>query len=257
MDDIVARLTPLILIVVAPAFGGFAGLVADRFEQGPFIRGGSRCDHCGAPLRPRDLVPLLSWAGARILEGGRSRCCGARLRLYHPAVELTALALAVWAAIVVREPLLAAISAALGWTLLALALIDLRTMRLPDALTLPLTAAGLALSAAGLTGPLLEHAAGALAGFALFYAVAALYRWRRGIEGLGLGDAKLLAAAGAWAGIAALPSVLLWGCLLGLAHALAAGLARGGLRGDAATPFGPALALGFWITWLHGPVVLS
>jgi leader peptidase (prepilin peptidase)/N-methyltransferase len=85
----------------------------------------------------------------------------------------------------------------------------------------------------------------------------AAYRRLRGVEGLGLGDAKLLAAAGAWLGPAGLPSTMLIACAAALAHA--ALLARGGSGVGWRTPIplGPALALGFWITWLHGPVFFA
>lgn len=147
-------------------------------------------------------------------------------------------------------------SVLLGWALLYLALVDLRCFRLPDAVTLPLVLAGLGLSVLGLTGPLLDHALGALVGFAVLAALRSIWLTWRGVEGLGLGDAKLLAAAGAWTGVAALPSVMLIACAAAFVHV--AVLMRTGTtaRRDLALPFGPALCIGFWITWLHGPVVL-
>lgn len=230
--------------------GSFVRLVADRAGTGLGVtRPRSRCDACGTALAARDLVPLLSWAAS----AGKARCCGARLSAAHPLTELAALAIAVWALWQTTGLVLYA-SLVLGWTLIALSLIDLRLFRLPDAGTLPLIAVGLALSVAGLTGPPPAHAAGAAVGYGLIWSVATLYRRLRGIEGLGLGDAKLLAAAGAWVGVTGLPSVLLWACAGGLLHALAR--SGGALHGGLAIPFGPALALGFWITWLHGPLTL-
>ena len=145
---------------------------------------------------------------------------------------------------------------ALGWTLLALAWIDWRQLRLPDALTLPLLAAGLA--AAGLegAGALLSGVIGALAGYATLRLVAEGYLRLRGREGLGQGDAKLLAAGGAWLGWEALPWVVPLAAFLGLAlaalqHARGATLTR-----QTAVPFGPPLALAIWLIRLHGfPVI--
>ena len=74
-----------------------------------------------------------------------------------------------------------------------------------------------------------------------------LYRRLRGRDGLGLGDAKLLAAAGAWLGLASLPWVVLAAALLGLVLAL---LRAGPLRAETAVPFGPPLALAFWVMFL-------
>ena len=79
-----------------------------------------------------------------------------------------------------------------------------------------------------------------------------VYRRLRGREGMGLGDAKLLGAAGAWVGWQGLAGVLLIAAVTGLATAVV--LRRTSLSD--ALPFGPFLALGIWLTWLYGPLVL-
>lgn len=96
--------------------------------------------------------------------------------------------------------------ASLGLTavLLAVARIDAQTFRIPDAISLPLIAAGLGLAA--LQAGWLDHLIGALLGFAVLAGIGEAHFRRTGREGLGLGDAKLFAAAGgmAWlAGVAA------------------------------------------------------
>lgn len=151
-------------------------------------------------------------------------------------------------------PPVAWLTAGLGWALLALALSDLRTMRLPDRLTLPLVVAGLAAAALLPGAAWRDHLAGAAAGFGFAAAVAWGYRRLRGRDGLGMGDAKLLAAAGAWVSWVGLPTVLVWACLSALA--LVAGLRLAGRPVDGATaiPFGPHLALGIWLTWVLGPL---
>ena len=242
-DEARPPMTLLAALLIAPALGSFAALAADRLPEGrSVVAGRSRCDGCGEALAPRDLVPLASFLALR----GRARCCDAPIPRHLPMVEAAFLLVPAMAA-AAGAPLPA--SCALGWTLVLLAAIDLRTLTLPDALTLPLLAAGLALSALGATGPLALHAAGAAAGAALVVGIDAAYRVWRGAPGMGLGDAKLLAAAGAWCGLAALPSVLVLACLAGLAGALAAGA---GAR--VPVPFGPALAAATWAVWLVGPL---
>ena len=98
---------------------------------------------------------------------------------------------------------------------------------------------------------LAAHAVGAVLGYGAFRGFAWAYRRLRGREGLGQGDAKLLAAAGAWLGWEALPAVLLLAALVGLALAGALALRRGGLDPGAPLPFGPCLALAFWLCWLR------
>ncbi len=236
-------------VLAAPCFGSFVGLVAERLPQGaPVLAGRSRCAACTAVLGPAELVPILSW----LALGGRCRRCRAPIGLRLPAVELAALAVAAWAAAVV-PPGLVWPSCVLGWTLLALALIDLDHWLLPDVLTLPLAAAGLATAAWWTAGWPGDGLIGAVAGGGVLALVAAGYRRLRGRDGLGGGDVKLVAAGGAWLGWQGLPSLILIAALCGLAFGLARGLGRGG--GIAArVPFGPPLALALWLVWLYGPL---
>ena len=137
-------------------------------------------------------------------------------------------------------------SLGLAAALLAIAVVDLRTRRIPDGLSLPLIAAGVVWALWFGHRPWPAHVIGALVGYASLAGFGALYFRLRGREGLGLGDAKLFAAAGAWLGWQKLPLVLLVGSLGGLLYAV---LLR---RRDANEPiaFGPWLALGTWLAWL-------
>jgi leader peptidase (prepilin peptidase)/N-methyltransferase len=141
----------------------------------------------------------------------------------------------------------------LGWGLLVLGLIDAQVFRLPDAITYPLAIAGLA--CAWLLDDFIDHAIGLIAGFAALAAVAWAYERLRGREGLGLGDAKLGAVAGAWLGWMALPSVVLLGALGGLAVYAVAAIRRGREALAEPIPFGVPLAFAIWLIWLYGPLV--
>jgi len=246
-----AMMEPLLALLVAPFVGSFLGVVVERLPAGrPIGLARSTCDRCGEALGVRDLVPIASW----LARGGRCRCGAIRLDPFYPAIELAALAVALSAALVLSGWLLWA-SLALGWTLLALAAIDLRHFVLPDVLNLPLLPAGLAV--AWLIDParLADHVIGAAAGLVGFALIAWLYRHLRHREGLGLGDAKLLAAGGAWLGWQALPSVVALGAVVALAVALAASLVGGKLRATTRIAFGAYLALAIWLVWLYGPLV--
>jgi leader peptidase (prepilin peptidase)/N-methyltransferase len=240
-------------LILAPFVGSFLGVVVERLPAGrTVVLGRSTCDHCGETLTARDLIPLVSYLARR----GRCRCGRAALSRFHPGIELAALAVALSAALVLSGWLLWA-SLGLGWTLLTLAAIDWREFVLPDILTLPLILSGLALAWAIDPALLWGHALGALAGFASLALIAGVYRRVRGREGLGLGDAKLLAAAGAWLGWQGLPSVLLIAAVSALALALATALGGGKLAWTSRIAFGPHLALGFWLVWLYGPLVIG
>ena len=241
----------LLPLLAAPFVGSFLGVLVLRLPAGrPVAMARSACDRCGTVLGARDLVPLASY----VLLRGRCRHCGAPIGRLAPAIELAALlaasvSLAAWTLRGGTDgPLPPAwlwASCLLGWDLLALACIDWRCHRLPDPLTLPLLLAGLAACAWLQPGRLAGHAAAAAAGYAAFRLIALAYRRLRGRDGLGAGDAKLLAAGGAWLGIAALPTLVLLAALATLAAALAAGRRR-----TDAVPFGPGLAAATWALWL-------
>jgi len=236
-------------VIAAPFVGSFLGVVVSR-SRAPrsILVGRSACEHCGAKLAPRDLVPVLSWLAAR----GRCRYCDAPLGLFYPGIELAALAIALWSAALTSGWLVWA-SCLLGWPLLALAVIDFRHFLLPDFLTMPLLAAGLAIAALE-PETLQDHVIGAASGFLFVVLVRQGYWLLRRREGIGLGDAKLLAAAGAWVAWQGLPSVVLIAAVAALAGALLRPHRGGSISLTDRVPFGAALCLGTWIVWLYGPV---
>lgn len=238
-------------VLAAPFVGSFLGVLIARLPAGlPIAMARSHCETCRRTLAPFDLVPLLSYAALR----GRCRTCRAPIGGQHLAIELAALGVALWALTVDAEPIRLWIDCGLGWVLLALAWIDWRHFRLPDVLTLPLLLAGLAVTWLEAPEDVTDHATGAIAGYLAFRTIALIYRAVRGRDGLGQGDAKLLAAAGAWLGWMALPQVILIAAISGIAAALASTIVRHGrLSGAAMIPFGPSLSLSIWILWLYDP----
>lgn len=174
----------------------------------------------------------------------------------HPVHRGLAIAAVVivagWAALVDADPLVLAGNCLLGWVLLALAWIDWHSMRLPDRLTLPLLALGLLLTWLTDRDDLAAHLIGAIAGYASFALIGLSYRYLRGHEGLGRGDAKLLAAGGAWLGWEALPMTVLLATLLGLALALLRQVGGRQVTRRTVMPFGPMLALAIWLIRLYG-----
>jgi leader peptidase (prepilin peptidase)/N-methyltransferase len=235
-------------LLLAPAIGSFAALLASRLPRGEAVLlGRSRCDACGTPLRVMDLLPLLSWLVLR----GRCRSCGASIGSVPILAEAGALAAAAWA-VMVLPPDLVWPGCGLAWLLLALALADARHMMLPDPLVLALGALGIVLATLRAGALPADALLGASLGYAMLATALLGYRHLRGRAGLGWGDAKLLAAGGAWVGWQGLPSVLLVATLATLAVA-----AWRGLDGARAIPFGPGLALGIWLVWLYGPLGLG
>lgn len=128
--------------------------------------------------------------------------------------------------------------------LIQLARIDWATQRLPNLITLPLLAAGL-VWAFGTVEDFYIHLLGAALGYGVFWAVEVTYRLIRKRDGLGRGDAKLLAVGGAWCGAWTLPVIVLIASLAALAYVLPKGKDH-----QARIAFGPFLAVGIGVVWL-------
>jgi leader peptidase (prepilin peptidase)/N-methyltransferase len=145
------------------------------------------------------------------------------------------------------------LSLILGAALIALSEWDRTAFRLPDALTLPLVLIGFVAAALMGTG-VAWHALSAALGLVLILLVDWGYRAWRGRPGIGMGDAKLFAASGAWLGAQALPTVLLWACMAALAVLLLAHVRGRRIAATTAVPFGSFLAFGTWLVWCLGPL---
>lgn len=137
------------------------------------------------------------------------------------------------------------------------ALIDARYFILPDGPLAALAVTGVGMR---LTSPIPEiiSCLGAAAfAFLIFRGAAWTFEKTRGVPGLGQGDARLFAIAGLWLGWAGLPSCLL---IAAFSAALAAFIAlRDGVLANFRDPlpFGPHLALGLWLVWAVGPLMLA
>lgn len=279
LDNIAPALFLVLAACAGLILGSFATCAGHRLAHGGnvLIPSRSYCPACKRDLLWRDNIPLLGW----LLQGGRCRHCRVRIPARYPLAELTS-ALFCTAAAVVLGPGPAWIAAAcFGTLLLTLSLIDLQTYLLPDVLTLPGAVAALLCSTflpqAHTLGIGWRRAVlGALLGGGGLWLLGELYRRIRGVEGLGLGDAKLMLLVGALLGPLAVPFTLVWGACLALPFGLVAALrdrshldgttppkaeadqdeALDGTGLHTAIPFGPFLCAGAALYLLYGPQFL-
>jgi leader peptidase (prepilin peptidase)/N-methyltransferase len=202
--------------VVGALVGSFLNVVIHRWPLGEsIVFPASRCGSCRAAIKPWDNIPIVSW----LLLRGRCRACGASFSSRYMLVELAnaLFYLAVFARMGISPG--AFLVAAIVSMTIVLIFIDLDVQFLPDVVTIPGVAVGIAIGTLHLgrlyPGMLLasvwwESVAGALIGASLIYGVNRLYRAVRGIDGMGMGDAKMLAMIGATMGwIAVLPVLFL------------------------------------------------
>lgn len=233
--------------------GSFLNVLIHRLPRGESVAfPGSHCPACGAVIRAYDNVPVFSWLVLR----GRCRACRAPISIRYPVIELVNAFL--WSAVYLRAPgwVEFAAGAFLVSAALALLVIDAEFRILPDKITLTGIVVGFALSFfSKVLTPL-----GSLGGIALgaggLYLLAFLYeRWKK-VEGMGMGDVKMLGMIGAFLGP--------WGVVVSVLLASFAGSVVGLLlvvvkRGSLTTalPFGVFLALGAVAALFWGPAAVE
>ena len=132
------------------------------------------------------------------------------------------------------------------WLLFALAMIDAKTMLLPDVIVFPLLWLGLLVNIQHHFVALQDAVLGAVAGYLSLWLVHHAFKIIRGKEGMGHGDFKLLAAIGAWGGWQILPNTLLIAAVAGLVFAVIRIFLKQ-QNSQSPMPFGPWLAIGGWI----------
>ncbi|MDM4772799.1 A24 family peptidase [Solimonas sp. SE-A11] len=212
----------------------------------------STCPSCGNGIKPRHNIPVLGWLMLR----GRCASCKASISVQYPLVEAATglLSLACAWHFGWGYPLAGAL--VLTWALVALTVIDLRTMLLPDTITLPLMWLGLLLALVPVFIDLPSAVIGAAAGYLSLWSVYHLFRLLTGKEGMGYGDFKLLAALGAWMGWTALPGIILLSSVVGAVVGIVMIVARGRDR-QLPIPFGPYLAAAGWLWLIWGEAIKS
>lgn len=219
------------------AFGSFLNVCVSRWPMGEsIVQPASHCWACERPLRWWENVPLVSWFALR----GRCRTCGAPISIRYLIAEgavAIAWAFAAWNGWNTTLPVAQIVGLCFFlWLLVALAALDAEYLWLPDTITIPGIIVGFLwwLAQAEFTGWRLHTLkqpwgdAGAIAKRVLAIVIAAgiilavrgLYWLVRHREGIGLGDAKLMAMLGAWLGLSGALLAFGIGVVLGALTAL-------------------------------------
>lgn len=235
------------VLLIGLVVGSFLNVVIHRLpRQQSTVLPRSRCPSCDGLIHAWDNVPLFSFLWLR----GRCRHCSASISWRYPLVEAITALLFLACYLRFGATLEGVVGALFCASMVALAVIDLEHFILPDAITLPGIVLGLGvqhwISWTTLRGAFL----GAALGAGLLLAIAGFWYWWRKVEGMGMGDVKMLAMVGAFLGWKGVLGTLflasLGGSLVGLALML-----RGKLDMQSKLPFGFYLALGsllflFW-----------
>ncbi len=228
--------------------GSYLNVVIHRLPRGlSTVSPRSRCPGCGAAIRARDNLPVVSF----LLLKGRCRHCGRPIAWRYPLVELATAGLFVAAFLRFGFTPEAGVAVLFGCLMIVLATIDLEHYLLPDRITLPSLVAGLALqpflAEVSLRSALLAASAGGLA----LFCVSTLWWTLRKEEGMGLGDVKMLAMVGAFLGLTGTAVALFFAFLTGAVVGLwLMALSRGGPK--TRLPFGTFLAMAAILSLFFG-----
>ncbi|HVO29543.1 MAG TPA: prepilin peptidase [bacterium] len=252
-------IAPFVAILGA-LVGSFLNVVILRVpERRSIVHPPSHCPKCQAPIRWFDNIPVLSW----LLLRGKCRSCRAPISARYPAVE--ALTSLLFVAVVWKFGLQLHTAAYLAFTatMVALTFIDLDHRIIPNVISVPGIAAGVALAF------VLPHSDGAwlpvgwkasllgvVVGGGSLLVTALAYEFVARREGMGMGDVKMLAMIGAFLGIGAVPFVFMASALLGSVVGIVLMVVTGAGR-KAAIPFGPFLAVAAIAYLFVGPEVMT
>jgi leader peptidase (prepilin peptidase)/N-methyltransferase len=246
-------LTLAFVFVFGAIIGSFLNVCIVRLPDGRSVASPpSHCPKCQTYLAWYENVPILSY----LVLGGRCRTCRVRISPLYPAVEVLTGALAVALFLRLGPTLAFAGYFAFAAALVVITFIDLDHQIIPDVISLPGIAVGLAFS---LVSPLvtpLDALLGVLAGGGVLLAVAWLYKTFRGQEGMGGGDVKLLAMIGAFLGWQSIFVTLFVGSVIGSIIGVVVMLYEGADT-KLAIPFGPFLAGGALVYLFWGERILA
>ncbi len=235
--------------VLGAIVGSFLNVVVYRLPRHEsLVAPASHCPACGAPVRPYDNIPILSF----LLLRGHCRNCSASISVRYPFVEVLTAALCVGAVIAHSSAIAIALSVGLILLVVPAALIDLEHRIIPNQITalgaVLALIIGLALDPAGEPERLIAGAAAG--GFLLLAALA--YP-----GGMGMGDVKLAGVMGLFLGRAVAPALLI-ALLAGVVVGVGVIVRKGAREGrKTALPFGPFLALGALVAVFAGAHIVS
>ena len=264
MDILIAGPGAVIVFALGASIGSFINVVVYRLPAGlSILWPPSRCPHCLHQLGKRENIPVLGWLWLR----GRCRHCKSQISVRYPVVEAATgmlFLLVFWTFGVSIQTL--GYWAFCTW-LLALSLIDLDTMTLPNSLTQSGLVAGLVFQlVAGFIveaswvsasiNQLMSGIVGAMIGLWLFDLIAVVGSITLRQAAMGGGDAKLAAMLGAWLGWKYLLLTGFFACAVG-AFVGGGAIALGWIKRRQPMPFGPFLALGAVMTLFRGEAILS
>lgn len=236
----------IMLFLVGACVGSFCNVLIYRLpKEEEFVRTPSHCMTCGHELKWYELIPVFSW----LAQGGKCRACGVKLSAQYPIVEAVNGCMWLTVGLLFRgDWLTVALYCGLFSLLMVLSVIDWRTFIIPNGINLAILVLGVVRLVTDL-----EHWGTYIAGMLSVSLVFLLLHILTGGNGLGMGDVKLVGAAGLLLGWQNMILAVMVGSVSGaLIHSIR--MKRGA---DRKLAFGPYLAAGIWFSALAGEPLIS
>ena len=240
---------PLIAVAIfmfGLAIGSFANVCIYRLpKKESVVFPVSHCTACSTPVRPFDNIPVISY----LILGGKCKDCKESISVIYPIIEVITALLILAGFFKFGLTFDFLIYTVVAPTLVIITVIDIEHQIIPDVITLPGIVLGLA--AGSYTIGYIDSFSGCLLGGGLFYLLAVLSN-----GGMGGGDIKYIAAAGALVGWQKVLLIIFIGAFLGSFMGLLQIVVQKKSR-KSLIPFGPFLAAATLITLFYGNLLIK
>jgi len=233
-----------LIILIGALFGSFANVCIYRIPLEKSVIGGrSYCPKCKKKIVWYDNFPILSY----LIINGKCRKCKKSIPIQYPLVEFLNIIFFLIIYYLFSFSITSLLLMILTFTFIIIFFIDLKHYIIPNILTFPLMVLGFLKSfnpdLNSLFPNFINSLVGGIFGYTIIWTIIFFYKQVKNKEGMGLGDAKLLAVIGFWFGWMAIPFVLFSSSIVALILVIPSLLNRT-KKFSSQIPFGPYIVIG-------------
>ena len=232
------------VIILGALWGSFANVCIVRLPKDKGVVGGrSKCPKCKKQIVWYDNIPIISY----LLLNGKCRKCKKPISFQYVIVELISAVSFISIYSIYGLSLTTLLFCILSLGFIIIFFIDLEHFIIPDVVTFPLMVLGFIKSFDPNLNSMFPNyiisIVGGIFGYVIIWAIIYFYKQVRKKEGMGLGDAKLLAVIGFWFGIQSIPFVIFFSSTIALISVVPA-LINKSKKMSSQIPFGPYIIAG-------------
>jgi len=233
----------IFVVILGGLWGSFANVCIHRLPQNKgVVSGRSHCPKCKKEIVWQDNIPIISY----LILKGKCRKCKRKISSQYPMVEMINILLFLIIYFLFGISLTTILLMILSLSFLIIFFIDLKHFIIPNSLTFSMMILGFIKSfdpnLNSIFPNYINSLIGGLFGYGIIFSIIFFYKQIRKKEGMGLGDAKLLAVIGFWFGWIAIPFVLFLSSIFALVSVIP-DLIKKNKKMTSQIPFGPYIIL--------------